>query len=266
MTGALRFLCGHGASAPDAVALGRSCPLCKLIASSGRTRTELEARVARGQRERFRSEVSPAAEYDWNCRRGHDRYRASVLEALGGDACPKCRSGVTAFANQREAGVPSMKANLRVGTSMAEQRLRALLEEHIVIPRGVNRVRIAGSFHGRNEVWPDIVIPALKVAIEYDSPGRGGDWHRGLREASDREKDALLADVGWEVIRVRTGSLEPLGKWSLSANGPTAKLADEIVAMLERIRGVAAVDAIRRPLSRDDAPTATPTPGPSKER
>lgn len=241
----LRFSCGHGAPG-GSVVVSRACPICQVLTSAGRTRASLQQRLARSERARFAVEVNMNAEYTWVCRRGHDRYRASIAAAIDGDACPKCRAGARAASAIRQAGAAGMNG-ARMPTSQAEQRLRALLEEQLVIPRGVNRIRIARTFHGRNEVWPDIIIPALKIAIEYDSPGRGGDWHRGLREASDLDKDAALRDVGWEVIRVRTGGLEHLGRYSIQASGPTHKVAGQLIAMMEQIRGVEAVDQIKRP-------------------
>lgn len=243
----LRFHCGHGSRAEDAITLSRACPVCMMLGEQGRSREQLLARVARGQRERLRGEIQLGAEYDWVCKRGHDRYRGTVLTALGGDGCPKCRVNANSPTALRENGVPGMRSNLKLRTSQAEQQLRALLSEQIAIPNGVNRIRIARTFHGRTEVWPDIIIPALKVAIEYDSPGRDGAWHRGMREASDLEKDDALREVGWEVIRVRTGGLEPLGRYCVIASGPTRKAAEEVIALLEKIRGFAAVSHLRRP-------------------
>lgn len=240
----LRFACGHGAEV-GGITLGRACPICQLLASSGRSRASLEARLARAERTRFAREVQLGAEYRWICSRGHDRYVATVAAAIDGDACPKCRANARGATALREAGVAGRTGG-PLPTSQAEQRLRALLEEELVIPRGVNRIRIARTFHGRNEVWPDIIIPTIKIAIEYDSPGRGGEWHRGLREASDLEKDAALREVGWDVLRVRTGGLEPLGRHSIQASGPTRKLVTELIALMESIRGVDAVERIRR--------------------
>ena len=243
----LRFRCGHGSDAEAAITLSRACPVCMMLGEQGRSREQLVTRVARGQRERLRSETQLGAEYDWVCTRGHDRYRGTVLAALDGDGCPKCRANASSPSGLRERGVPGMRSNLKLRTSRAEQQLRALLSEQIDIPKGVNRIRIARPFHGRSEVWPDIVIPALKVAIEYDSPGPGGGWHRGLRKASDLDKDEALREVGWEVIRVRTGGLEPLGRYCVIASGPTQKAAAEVLSLLETIRGIDAVTRIRHP-------------------
>ena len=106
-------------------------------------------------------------------------------------------------------------------------------------------VRINRTFHGRTEVWPDIVIPALRICVEYDSPGRDGRAHDGLRAASDRDKDAALADVGWQVIRVRTGGLESLGENSiLCESGLTIAAVDQVVERMRALRGDEAVDAL----------------------
>lgn len=166
----LRFRCGHGAA--SGVQLDRDCPICVVLSSAGRSRASLERQLARPERVRFQSEIALGAEYTWVCARGHECYRAPVSAAIDGDDCPKCRANALSPSGAREHGVPGMRANLRLPTSRAEQRLRALFEARIRIPRGVNRVRIARSFHGRNEVWPDIVIPALKVAIECQTRAR----------------------------------------------------------------------------------------------
>ncbi|TFC87674.1 hypothetical protein E3T19_11740 [Cryobacterium sp. TMT4-31] len=120
-----------------------------------------------------------------------------------------------------------------------------LLGERIALPHRVNAIRINRTFYGKPEVWPDIIIPAVKVAIEYDSPGRDKTAHRGLKVVSDREKDAALEEVGWAVIRVRADGLESLGPHSIVTVGVTAALVDEILVMLALIRGEAAVAALQ---------------------
>lgn len=130
-----------------------------------------------------------------------------------------------------------MKPGLKTRTSLTEQRLRVLLAERIRLPHRVNAVKINRTFYGKPEVWPDILVPALRIAIEYDDPGRDGTAHRGLKEASDREKDAALSEVGWEVIRVRAGGLDELGANSIVCSGVTAAVADRVIEHMRRIRG-----------------------------
>ena len=101
-----------------------------------------------------------------------------------------------------------MNPALRTRTSQTEQRLKILLAERIRLHHGVNAVRIARTFFGRQEVWPDILVPQLRIAVEYDDPGRSRRAHMGLKEASDLEKDDALREVGWEVIRIRAGGLD----------------------------------------------------------
>ena len=246
---AVSFGCGHGAEAgtPGAVALRRNCPMCMLLHETQRTRGELLGRVAPVQRSALAAETRVGAEYDWRCRRGHDRFRAPVIDVLTGPGCPKCRANAASPGAAREAGMPFMKPGLRVGTSMTEQRLRALLDERVRLHHRANAVRTARMFYGRQEVWPDILVAELRIAIEYDDPGRSGRAHRGLKEGSDQEKDEALREVGWEVIRIRAGGLEPLGPYSIPCRSITGEVVDEVVRLMRAIRGDAAVDAICRP-------------------
>ncbi|KZE92071.1 hypothetical protein AVP42_02862 [Agromyces sp. NDB4Y10] len=247
---AVSFACGHGAAAgaPGSVALRRTCPVCMLLHETQRTRGELLGRVAPPQRSALAAETRVGAEFDWRCRRGHDRFRASVVDVLTGPGCPKCGRNAASPGSLREAGMPFMKPGLRVGTSMTEQRLRVLLGERLKLHHRANAVRTARMFYGRQEVWPDILVAELRIAIEYDDPGRSGRAHRGLKEGSDQEKDAALREVGWEVIRIRGGGLPPLGPYHVACRSVTAEVADEVVRLMRVIRGDAAVDAIALPL------------------
>jgi very-short-patch-repair endonuclease len=243
----VRFRCGHGAAAEDArITLQRDCPLCMLLRETTRSREQLLRRVAPNGRAALAQETRIGASYEWICTRGHSRYEASVRETLTGPGCPKCQKNAQAPAARSEGGVPFMKPGLKTRTSQAEQKLRMLLGERIRLPHRVNAIRINRSFYGKPEVWPDIIIPALKVAIEYDSPGRARTAHRGLKEVSDREKDASLEEVGWAVIRVRADGLEPVGRYSIACTGVTAGLVEEILTMLATIRGEQALAALMR--------------------
>ena len=243
---AVTFRCGHGAAPGGAgvVPLGRVCPLCMLLDETHRSRGELLGRVAPAQRAALARETRVGATYDWRCARGHDRFSTTVREVLTGTGCAKCRANATAPGAAREAGVAHMNPGLRVRTSHTEQRLRMLLGERIRLHHGVNTVRIARTFFGRQEVWPDILVPQLRIAVEYDDPGRSRRAHKGLKEASDVEKDEALREVGWEVVRIRAGGLGALGPNSVVCNALTPAVVDEVVARMRRIRGDAAVDAI----------------------
>jgi hypothetical protein len=127
---------------------------------------------------------------------------------------------------------------------MTEQRLRAMLGERVRLHHRANAVRTARMFYGRQEVWPDILVAELRIAIEYDDPGRSRRAHRGLKEGSDVEKDEALREVGWEVIRIRAGGLEPLGPYSIVCRSVTAEVVDEVVRLMRVIRGDAAVDRL----------------------
>lgn len=243
---AVSFACGHGAVAGEAgvVALRRSCPVCMLVHETQRSRAELMRRVSPAQRAALANETRIGAEYEWRCARGHDRYRSTIVDQLTGTACVKCRQSAAAPAALAEAGVPYMNPGLRVGTSITEHRLKAMLAERIRLNHRVNTIRIARTFHGRREVWPDIIVPELRLTVEYDDPGRSRRAHRGLKAGTDADKDDALREVGWEVIRVRAGGLGPLGPNSIVCSALSEAVADEIVQRMRAIRGDAAVEAI----------------------
>jgi len=110
----------------------------------------------------------------------------------------------------------------------------------------LNAVRVARPFFTHLEVWPDIVIPELRVAIEYDTTGRAGLEHVGTREPIDRRKDRLLRSVGWEVVRVRTSKLHRLGPHDVLGSGVTDKLIERLLDELRATRGHLIVDCYLR--------------------
>jgi len=131
--------------------------------------------------------------------------------------------------------------------SAAEARLRAMLAARISVTTGVNAVKVSRPFFRHTEVWPDILLPELRVAIEYDTVGRHALEHVGTREQTDLRKDRALRSAGWEVIRVRTGRLEPLGPHDLQMPSVTARGIARIIDELRGIRGALIVDAFLTP-------------------
>jgi hypothetical protein len=127
--------------------------------------------------------------------------------------------------------------------SAVEARLRSDLFERLPLTAGLNAVRVSRPFFEHLEVWPDIVLAELRVAIEYDSIGRHGLEHVGKREEADRRKDRALRAVGWEVVRVRTGRLEPLGPHDLQLGAWNRRALDRLIDALRDIRGPLLVDA-----------------------
>lgn len=127
--------------------------------------------------------------------------------------------------------------------SAAEAKLRALLVERLTVTHGMNAVKVGRPFFRHREVWPDILLPELRVAIEYDTTGRHGLEHVGRREATDRRKDALLRSAGWEVIRIRTEKLAALGPHDLQLGSVSRRSVDRVIEVLRAIRGPLVVDA-----------------------
>ena len=142
--------------------------------------------------------------------------------------------------------------------SAAEELLRELLGRRVSYERGHNAVVVAQPFFTHFEVWPDIVIPELRVAIEYDTTGRDGLEHVGTREAVDRRKDRILRRAGWEVIRVRCGKLQALGPFDVPGSGTiSSALVSRIIDSLRAARGDLLVDSYLV-----DAPTYAATRDP----
>ena len=127
--------------------------------------------------------------------------------------------------------------------SAAEAKLRAAVFGALTVTPGMNAVRTSRAFFDHVEVWPDLLLPELRVAIEYDTVGRFGLEHVGPREESDRRKDRLLRAAGWEVVRLRTGTLPPLGPHDLTAATISRRGVERLIDELREIRGPLLVDA-----------------------
>lgn len=127
--------------------------------------------------------------------------------------------------------------------SAVEARLRADLFSRLAVTPGFTAIRAARPFFDHLEVWPDILLPELRVAVEYDSVGRHGLEHVGKREDADRRKDRVVRASGWEVVRVRTGRLEPIGPHDVQLSSWSARGLDRLVDALRDVRGPLMVDA-----------------------
>ena len=130
--------------------------------------------------------------------------------------------------------------------SAVEGRVRADLFARLDVSPGRNAVRVARPFFQHLEVWPDILLPELRVAVEYDSTGRHGLEHVGAREEADRRKDRTLRASGWEVVRLRTGKLPPLGPHDLQLTAWNGHALDRLVDVLRDLRGPLLIDAYLR--------------------
>lgn len=130
--------------------------------------------------------------------------------------------------------------------SAVEAQLRHDLAARLEFTPGLTAVRVARPFFEHLEVWPDIVIPELRIAVEYDSTGRHGLEHVGRRQDADLRKDRALRPARWEVVRIRTGRLEKLGPWDLQVSGTGRKTLTALLDVFRSIRGDLIVEAYRR--------------------
>ena len=130
--------------------------------------------------------------------------------------------------------------------SAVEAKLRADLFERLGVTPGFNAVRVSRPFFDHVEVWPDILLPELRIAVEYDSTGRFGLEHVGKREEADRRKDRVLRGAGWEVVRIRSGRLEKLGPHDLQLSKLGRKGLAQLIDVFRDIRGPLLIDAYLR--------------------
>ncbi|MEU1973051.1 zinc-ribbon domain-containing protein [Microbacterium sp. NPDC019599] len=191
------------------------CPECATLANPGRVRTAGSARPAATAR--------PA-----------------------GSARPKGPKAAKPLCTKTPAvavGTPFLSECAPAPASAVEAQLRADLFARVGVTPGFNAVRVARPFFDHVEVWPDILLPELRIAIEYDSIGRFGLEHVGSREETDRRKDRALRAAHWEVVRLRTGKLEKLGPYDLQLSGWNRKGLDRLIDVFRDIRGPLLVDA-----------------------
>jgi len=210
------------------------------------------------------SQVPPAADVWllWQCDVGHLFVATPTEQRLRPGRsrrrstwCPEC-SGLSGAGRPARPGAAlcatSVAETFVVGeafhsecaprpASAAEDLLRRKLVARLPLVE-FNAVRVVRPFFTHLEVWPDILLPDLRVAIEYDTSGRDGLEHVGKREAVDIRKDRLLRAAAWEVVRVRTGKLKAIGPYDV-LGGTSARTVDRVVDRLREIRGDLIVNA-----------------------
>jgi len=220
------------------------------------------------------TQIPPAADVLllWQCEAGHtfaatpgEQRARPGRERRRSAWCPECstlavpgrvrRPGAAAAKRPKPAkplcpktpalpvGEPFVSACAPKPASAVEGQLRADLFARVGVTPGFNAVKVSRPFFDHVEVWPDILLPELRIAIEYDSPGRFGLEHVGGREETDRRKDRLLRAAQWEVVRIRTGKLEKLGPYDVQLATVGRKGIERLIDVFRDIRGPLFVDA-----------------------
>jgi len=223
------------------------------------------------------TQIPPAADVLllWQCEAGHlfaatptEQRTRPGRERRRSAWCPECatrakpprirpagRSGRPAPPPVREicpktpplrVGEPFVSECATRPASAVEAKLRADLFARLGVTSGMNAVRVSRPFFDHIEVWPDILLPELRIAVEYDSTGRFGLEHVGKREEADRRKDRVLRAAGWEVVRIRTGKLEKLGPHDLQLSTMGRRGLERLIEAFRDIRGPLLVDAYLR--------------------
>ena len=246
------YACGHGTTGRTLTLDERvgPCPKCGgtpiLSPAEEAWSRDKEAYASEAARE-FRqlilvSRFAPFGQITWHCEKGHPSFRMTIRQRQRYGGCKRCWREAQS-SDQQAPGIAFARAGLRLPHSKAELEFRQRLNQRIRIPSGPNAISVSTRVHGHNNVWPDIIIPRLKIAIEYDDPGRSVAAHRGSREEADRAKDAALREVGWEVIRVRVGGLEAIGPWDIVTKTVNSSVMERVLANIRAVRDDEQVDA-----------------------
>lgn len=214
------------------------------------------------------SQIPPAADVWllWQCEAGHlfaatpsEQRMRHGRERRRSSWCPEClglaRPGrprsrraqnLCAKTPELAAGESFVSACAPAPASAVEAQLRHDLAARLDVTFDHTAVRVARPFFDHLEVWPDIVIPELRVAVEYDSSGRHGLEHVGRRELADLRKDRALRAAHWEVVRLRASRLPALGPYDLQIGGTGPKTIARLLDRFREIRGALIVEAYRR--------------------
>jgi hypothetical protein len=117
-------------------------------------------------------------------------------------------------------------------TSKVEQQVRErLVEAGFLVHKGRSAIQ-CGHEPVRNNfpiLTPDILIRRTKVCVEVDTAYSHGD-----EEQQDRTRNVLLADVGWHVVRLRLGGLDPIGEHDVVVEG-AAVTVDAMTALVAAV-------------------------------
>ena len=81
----------------------------------------------------------------------------------------------------------------------------------------------------RHVIKPDIVLPKEQIAIEYDVEGRIGRHATDEGEKQDRERDRVLGEHGWRVLRVRPADDATDWPWSIATRTQSARKLAQIL-------------------------------------
>jgi rubrerythrin len=149
----------------------------------------------------------------WQCPTcGHEWSTTPDKRTRRGDGCPKCSL----------IGVSARQVRLEYELAAA-----GLPVAHDYPPIPVHR---------RSPVRADIVVPDLRVIVEYD----GVRFHAEL-DRRDRAQTAALKSVGWTVLRVREQPLHGLGGHEIfvSPTEPIKSVTVKVLRALEKMGYVA---------------------------
>jgi hypothetical protein len=117
-------------------------------------------------------------------------------------------------------------------TSAMELQVRQkLIDAGYKLHKGRSAIQCEYDPVGKNwpVLTPDILLSGTKVCVEVDT-----DRTHPYPE-NDRRRDALLAAVGWTVVRLRLGDLKPLGPYDVvsESSSPTAAAITALIEALE---------------------------------
>lgn len=138
----------------------------------------------------------------WQCRFGHE-WEARIAPRAVGIGCPRCSI------------VGLSERQVRLSFELAAAGL-PVHHDYPPIP-----------VEGRRSIRADIVVPRMRLVVEYD-----GSYYHALKARADRKQTKDLQSVGWTVVRVRENPLPSLEGTEIVV-GPTEPIKSVAVRVLE---------------------------------
>ncbi len=175
----------------------------------------------------YEASADPTLEWNLHCQAGHD-FASSLSRLRNGYGCPRC------WRRQRWEDQVSQKAryggvfSIEHPRTRSKEEVRLGVELSMVFPVDLEHdaVRTRRCVFNQPFVTPDILIPELRIAVEWD-----GGHHRN-DPAMDAMKEDALKSVDWRTLRASTHIDEDRAHVIAAPGGLTLKVVHRLMLLI----------------------------------